>query len=109
MISSILLNQYDEWPNNYSTSLQRNYKPNINIFFFANHFPQIAFKSGKSAKDLAVAFIRRTTGTVFGTLIGFLCNQANAFVKSIFFQIAGSLCWTLSQRLLLTESLLLEH
>jgi hypothetical protein len=41
--------------NNYSTSLQRNYKPNINIFFFvANHFPQIAFKSGKSAKDLAV-------------------------------------------------------
>jgi hypothetical protein len=27
-------------------------------------------------------------------LIGFLCNQANAFVKSIFFQIAGSLCWT---------------
>jgi uncharacterized membrane protein required for colicin V production len=48
--------------------------PTLISFFVANHFSQIAFKSGKSAKDLAVAFIRRTTGAVFdGTLIiGFL-------------------------------------
>jgi hypothetical protein len=60
--------------NNYSTSLQRNYKPNINIFFFvANHFSQIAFKSGKSAKDLAVAFISNEEQSFDGTLIiGFL-------------------------------------
>jgi hypothetical protein len=39
--------------------------PTLISFFVANHFSQIAFKSGKSAKDLAVAFIRRTTGAVF--------------------------------------------
>jgi hypothetical protein len=48
--------------------------PTLISFFCCKPFSQIAFKSGKSAKDLAVAFIRRTTGTVFdGTLIiGFL-------------------------------------
>jgi hypothetical protein len=48
--------------------------PTLISFFVANHFSQIAFKSGKSAKDLAVAFIRRTTGSsLYGTLIiGFL-------------------------------------
>jgi hypothetical protein len=46
----------------------------IYFFFCCKPFSQIAFKSGKSAKDLAVAFIRRTRGAVFdGTLIiGFL-------------------------------------
>jgi hypothetical protein len=62
MISSILLNQYDEWEQLFhqpSTKLN----PTLISFFVANHFSQIAFKSGKSAKDLAVAFIRRTTGS----------------------------------------------
>jgi hypothetical protein len=49
--------------------------PTLISFFFCKPFSQIAFKSGKSAKDLAVAFIRRTTReqSFDGTLIiGFL-------------------------------------